>query len=210
MNDGLLPLFPLELVLLPHEMIPLHIFEDRYKEMIGECLRLEAEFGVVQARDNGIVRTGCTAVVTKVTERYEDGRMDILVRGMRRFRIIRLDTERSFVRAEVEYFWDEDRSAVDARLVRDAQAAYVLYMQAVGKQTVQPDLDEPDLSFRLAAISMDLDFRQFLLDLSSERERLTRTAEHLERAARRKKIESAMKKTARSNGHGKHLGSLSE
>jgi Lon protease-like protein len=210
MNDGLLPLFPLELVLLPQELIPLHIFEDRYKEMIGECLRLEAEFGVVQARDNGIVRTGCTAVVTKVTERYEDGRMDILVWGMRRFRIIRLDTERSFVRAEVEYFWDEDRSAVDARLVREAQAAYALYTQALGKQAEQPDLDEPDLSFRLAAISMDLDFRQYLLDLSSERERLMRTAEHLERGATRKKFETSMKKTARSNGHGKHLRALSE
>jgi Lon protease-like protein len=210
MNDGLLPLFPLELVLLPHETIPLHIFEERYKEMIGECLRLDAEFGVVQARDNGIVRTGCTAVVAKVAERYEDGRMDILIRGRRRFRIRRLDTERAFVRAEVEYLWDEERAPADATLVLQAQAAYLLYAQAAGREAQRPAFDEPDLSFRLAAISTDLDFRQYLLDLSSERERLLRTAEHLERGAARKKIETAMKKSARSNGHGKHLGALSE
>jgi Lon protease-like protein len=210
MNDGLLPLFPLELVLLPHETIPLHVFEERYKEMIGECLRLEAEFGVVQARDNGIVRTGCTAVVAKVTEQYEDGRMDILIRGQRRFRIRRLDTERAFVRAEVEYFWDEERDATDASLVRRALAAYLLYAEATGREAGKPVLDEPDLSFRLSAISTDRDFRQYLLDLSNERERLMRTADHLERGAARKKIETAIKKTARSNGHGKHLGTLSE
>ncbi len=209
MNDGLLPLFPLELVLLPHATIPLHIFEERYKEMIGECLRLETEFGVVLAKKDGILRTGCTAAVTRVLERYEDGRLDILARGQRRFHIESLDTERAFLRGEVEFFIDTDEAPADSELARRALAAYLEYAQAAGSDTEPPALGDHDLSFRLAEISTDPDFRQFLLDLTSESERLLRTAEHLERAAARKRVETAIKRTARGNGHGRHLGPLS-
>src|SRR5579862_9021171 len=104
MQQGLLPLFPLQVVLLPGAELPLHIFEDRYKEMIGEVLRDHVEFGVVLANDKGIVNTGCTAIVDKVLRTYPDGRMDILTRGRRRFEIMRIDDERPFLRGAVEFF----------------------------------------------------------------------------------------------------------
>jgi len=210
MNDGLLPIFPLEVVLLPHAPLPLHIFEERYKEMIGECLRLETEFGVVQAKNNGILRTGCTAAITEVLERHEDGRLDILTRGQRRFHIALIDTGREFLRAEVEFFADTDEPRPEPALARRALAAYLEFARAAESTPDPPSLEEPDLSFRLAQISSDLDFRQFLLDVTSERERLLRTAEYLERAAARKRIESAMRRTARTNGRGRHLGSLTD
>src|SRR5438477_12634869 len=108
MQDGLLPLFPLQVVLLPGSQLPLHIFEDRYKEMIGEVLRDKLEFGVVLASEKGIVNTGCTATVDRVLREYPDGRLDILTRGRRRFEILLLNDERSFLRGAVEFFDDDE------------------------------------------------------------------------------------------------------
>ena len=110
MESLLLPLFPLELVLFPGQTLALHIFEDRYKEMIGECLDNQTEFGIVLAgeKDNSIANQGCTAVVTSVTRRYDDGRMDIEVGGRRRFEVLFLDQERSFLRAAAQFFDDEE------------------------------------------------------------------------------------------------------
>ena len=107
MQDGLLPLFPLQVVLLPGSQLPLHIFEDRYKEMIGEVLRDKLEFGVVLASEKGIVNTGCTATVDRVLKEYPDGRLDILTRGRRRFEVLLLNDERSFLRGAVEFFDDD-------------------------------------------------------------------------------------------------------
>lgn len=210
MNEGLLPLFPLELVLLPHATVPLHIFEERYKEMIGECLRFEAEFGIVLAKDKGILRTGCTGAVTEVVERYEDGRMDILVEGRRRFHIVSVNTSREYLRAEVEFFDDSGEPEDDPALARRALAAFLEFGRVAGASQTPPEPGAPDLSFRLAQISPDLDFRQFLLDMTSEHERLSRTASHLEQITARRRVENAMRRTARGNGHGRHLGNLTE
>src|ERR1700735_5339812 len=106
--QGWLPLFPLQVVLLPEAELPLHIFEDRYKEMIGEVLRDKIEFGVVLANEKGIVNTGCTATVDRVVRQYPDGRMDIVTLGRRRFEITRLNDERPFLRGAVEFFDDEE------------------------------------------------------------------------------------------------------
>jgi Lon protease-like protein len=208
MSEGLLPIFPLELVLLPHAELPLHIFEERYKEMIGECLRLETEFGVVQAKGKGILRTGCTAIITKVVERYDDGRLDILTVGRRRFHILEVNTSREYLRAEVEFFGDTDSGPGEPSTARRALAAFLEYNRAAGSEAEPPSLQDPDLSFRLAQASPDLDFRQFILDLTSEQERLARTAQHLEQMTLRKRVENAMRGRARSNGHGRHLGPL--
>src|ERR1700693_6448364 len=111
--QGWLPLFPLQVVLLPDAEPPLHIFEDRYKEMIAEVLRDKIEFGVVLANEQGIVGTGCTAVIERVLREYPDGRLDILTVGRRRFEIVSLNEERSFLRGSVEYFDDEDPGKPD-------------------------------------------------------------------------------------------------
>src|ERR1700726_1603725 len=107
MQDELLPLFPLQVVLFPRTSLPLHIFEERYKQMIGEVLRGKAEFGVVLAGEKGIVNTGCTASVEKVVKTYPDGRMDLITIGRRRFEIILLNDEKSYLRGAVEFFDDE-------------------------------------------------------------------------------------------------------
>ena len=104
-------MFPLQVVLLPDAELPLHIFEDRYKEMIAEVRRDKIEFGVVLANEKGIVNTGCTAVIERVLHEYPDGRLDILTVGRRRFEIERINDERAFLRGEVDYFDDEDETA---------------------------------------------------------------------------------------------------
>src|SRR5918997_2836461 len=97
-----LGLFPLGIVLLPTEQIPLHIFEDRYQELIGECLAEEREFGLVYADDAGLREIGTRAAVTEVLDRFDDGRMNIVVEGRDRFRLVELTEGRSFATGVVE------------------------------------------------------------------------------------------------------------
>src|ERR1700746_1688606 len=105
--DSLLALFPLEVVLLPGTPLPLHIFEPRYKEMIGECLDQNRPFGVVRAKEGSIAEIGCTADIITVTKKYDDGRMDIVTQGRERFEVMHVSHERSFLQAEVAYLQDE-------------------------------------------------------------------------------------------------------
>src|SRR5579863_4465739 len=119
-----LPLFPLQVVLLPEAELPLHIFEERYKEMIQEAIRGQLEFGVVLANEKGIVNTGCTASIHKVLREYPDGRLDILAVGRRRFEILRLNDERSFLRGAVEFFDDEEAPPPPPETRQQAIAAY--------------------------------------------------------------------------------------
>jgi Lon protease-like protein len=208
MAGRLLPLFPLEVALLPHARLPLHIFEERYKAMIGECLEQESEFGVVLRRGEGILRAGCTATIEKVLDRYEDGRMDILTIGRRRFEIEEIDHERDYLRGEVRFYQDSEFEEPSAETVRKAMLAHAALAGPAGEET--PDVNAPDLSFRLAAISDDHDFRQMLLASLSEAERMEKVAEHLAWLVFRKQTQQAMKKVARSNGHGRHVAEFGE
>src|SRR6266849_1557487 len=110
MVSQLLSLFPLDIVLFPGAPLPLHIFEERYKEMIGECLEKKASFGVVRAKENALAEIGCTAEIDQVLKKYDDGRMDILSEGVRRFEIVELNHDRSFVQANVLFFEDSPAS----------------------------------------------------------------------------------------------------
>src|SRR5262249_43408818 len=159
MQQGLLPLFPLQVVLLPGGLLPLHIFEDRYKEMIGEVIQNQIEFGVVLANEKGIVNTGCTATVDRILRRYDDGRMDILVRGRRRFEILLLNEERPFLRGAVDYFDDEQQEAAPQELLRQAVESFN-QIQALSSSDPLNDADatNPQLSFRLAQSVPDLSF----------------------------------------------------
>src|ERR1041385_7362896 len=116
MEQQLLPLFPLNVVVFPRTPLPLHIFEERYKEMVGNALRDESEFGIVLAKDDGIVNAGCTVAVEKVLEMYPDGRMDIVTRGSRRFEIVALNEEKEFLQGEVSFFDDDDFSPTPSEL----------------------------------------------------------------------------------------------
>lgn len=209
MPEGLLPLFPLDAVLLPHAPLPLHIFEERYREMIGECLANDSEFGVVQSRGNGIHRIGCTAIVDRVLKRYDDGRMDIITFGQRRFEIVEVNDERTFLRARVQYVEDNSFDTASLELRREVVAAYLELVRLAGDEAEEIDIEEPELSFRLARISDDLDYRQTILSTFSESERMRTSAEHFKDLLVRRRTREAMQRVVRQNGHGSHLGDLS-
>jgi Lon protease-like protein len=202
MQPGLLPLFPLQVVLLPGAELPLHIFEDRYKEMIGEAIRDRIEFGVILANEKGIVNTGCTALIDKVLREYPDGRMDILARGRRRFEIVMINDERSFLRGTVEFFDDEEESLATPEIRQRAIDGY----KEMSSEAI--DLEQPQLSFRLAQPVSDLGFRQALLVTRSEAERLRRLADFFPvHNLRRKRIQH-VKDVAPRNGHGRGAGGV--
>jgi Lon protease-like protein len=191
MEEILFPLLPLELVLLPEEPLPLHIFEERYKEMIGECLKAKAagssqqEFGVVLAKGNEMRTVGCSARIINLTRKYEDGRMDILTVGKRRFEVLLTNEEKGYLRGAVEFFEDED--GADTPDDSEAQRAIDLFRDAMRRLRKASDMPihipRPYryLSFRLAApLPLDLDFKQELLTLRNEPERLEQVVHALE------------------------------
>jgi Lon protease-like protein len=205
MATVLLPIFPLSLVLLPGTPLPLHIFEERYKEMMADVIPQESEFGIVLAKEEGIVNVGCTAMVQKVLQRYPDGRLDLLAVGLRRFEIESLDENKSYLRANVGFFDDEEERQPSRQLLVKAQAAYQK-LSALEKPgiAIEPDFDGPRLSFQLAQYILDADKRQTLLTLRSEVERL----EYLIRIVpdyvfQREQIALAQR-LAPTNGHAKH------
>ncbi|MYA97821.1 MAG: hypothetical protein F4X91_15590 [Nitrospinae bacterium] len=103
-----LPLFPLQVVLLPGQRLPLHIFEERYKTMIGECIEDDAPFGIVLVGKGGIHKIGCAARITQVLEKFPDGRMNILTQGGQRFEVFRVYDSRPYFEGEVGDFHDEE------------------------------------------------------------------------------------------------------
>jgi Lon protease-like protein len=205
--QGWLPLFPLQVVLLPDAELPLHIFEDRYKEMIAEVLRDKIEFGVVLANERGIVNTGCTATIERVLREYPDGRLDILAVGRRRFEIERVNQERAFLRGEVDYFDDDvDKDAETAPEDEFRARAIAGYneLRALSGESPLPvwEARDPQLSFRLARPIQDLAFRQALLSARSEAERLRQLAEFLPAFLIRQRRIERVKQVAPRNGHG--------
>jgi Lon protease-like protein len=205
MPESLLPLFPLSVVLLPTTALPLHIFEDRYKEMMGVVIPERGEFGVVLARDGGVVNIGCTATVEEVVRRYPDGRLDLIATGRRRFQIVSLDEEKSYLRAQVEFFNDEDVSiappALQQRAISEFERLRALEQEA---ESAAPRIGEPQLSFQLAQAINDLDHRQALLAMRSEKERLLYLIQSLPAYITKRERIALAKRVGPRNGHAKH------
>ena len=198
---ALLPLFPLELVLLPGTPLPLHIFEPRYKEMIHECIVAEAPFGVVRAFEEGIAEVGCTAEIITVTKEYPDGRMDLICEGRKRFEVIELNRDRSFLQAEVLIVPDDPETAVQEERVKAVQ----LHLEILSMAGAVQDLsaaDQNQLSFYLAgSLPLDLDFKQKLLAMRSEAQRIQAVAAYLETILPQLKRAARARQTAGGNGH---------
>jgi Lon protease-like protein len=169
----LLPLFPLDLVLFPASPLPLHIFEPRYREMISECLERKKLFGVVRAKEEGIAETGCTAEIISVLKKYDDGRMDIVTQGRERFEVVQISQERAFLQAEVIYLPDEAGGATSQEQAQ-ALALHAEVMRLAGSRPADSaEIQEQQLSFHLAgSLPLDLDFKQTLLEMRSETERV--------------------------------------
>lgn len=175
-------LFPLPLVLLPTERLPLHIFEERYRELIGECLDSGGEFGLVYADDDGVRDVGTRARVTEVLARLADGRMDVLVEGGDRFRLLELTTSRSFHTGVVAPFEDEgDPAGSDA--VERALRLFDRLRELTGSEVDVPEADVAQLSYVLAArVEFSPSDKLELLRDVSERSRLDRLCDLLEKA----------------------------
>jgi Lon protease-like protein len=178
-----LGLFPLGIVLLPTEQVPLHIFEERYKELIAECLADEEEFGLVFADADGIRELGTRAAVVEILARLEDGRMNVLVEGRERFRLLELTRGRSFQTGEVEPFVDEDDPAETGSVER-ALELFDRLRELTGSDVELPSADSVQLSYELAArVELASEAKQQLLQEVSERVRLERVGELLVEAA---------------------------
>ena len=195
----LLPLFPLEIVVFPGAPLPLHIFEPRYKEMIGECLSHNRPFGMVRAKENALSAIGCSARILTVIKKYEDGRLDIAAEGAQRFEIIQVNQERSFLQAEVAFF--DDEPSIVSKTAADTVIELHEQLFAMMGQTVEVERDAAYLSFRLAQdLPVDLDFKQTLLEMKSETERVDILTEYYR--ATIPKIENSLRVRQRANGNG--------
>lgn len=178
--SSLVPLFPLELVLLPGVTLPLHIFEPRYKEMIAECLEQQKPFGVVRASPEGVADIGCTAEIMSVTKKYDDGRMDIMARGLERFEVIQVNEDREFLQAEIALVEDGPEKP-PTEMVTQAVRLHAEIVKLAGTEPSGPDDHASNLSFLLAgSLPLDLDFKQNLLSTLSEAKRLEAVVGYLE------------------------------
>jgi Lon protease-like protein len=200
--DALIPLFPLNVVLFPGTPLPLHIFEPRYKEMIGECLTQDRTFGIVRAVEQNLSEIGCTAEIVTVVKEYEDGRLDIVTEGRQRFEVVHVNQERVFLRAEVVMIDDTPGTTPNEE---DTARAVQLHSELLALAGAAQDLSAAEpamLSFYLAgSLPLDLDFKQKLLSLRSEPERISLLISYLETVIPNLHRAARARTKAGGNGH---------
>jgi len=196
-------LFPLGLVLLPTEQVPLHIFEPRYRELITECLDEGEPFGLVFADDDGLRSVGTLASVVEVTDRFDDGRLNVVVEGGDRFRLVELTDGRTFHTGTIEPLGDLDDPPNPSEIER-ALAVFVRLVELTGAEVESPDVRAGSPSFAIAArFELAADLKLELLEQTSERLRLARLCEILETAAASVERQRAIAELAQTNGHAK-------
>ncbi|HEX8714638.1 MAG TPA: LON peptidase substrate-binding domain-containing protein [Solirubrobacteraceae bacterium] len=202
------PLFPLGIVALPSERVPLHIFEDRYKRMIERCLAAEPgsperEFGIVWLSDDELKDVGCACEIERVLERMDDGRLNILARGTRPFRLLERQDELPYPAGVVEFLVD-DEQASDEPGDDDAESARELYRelveQATDRELTDDELGLMDAYEMAATVEFGADAKQELLELRSERARLRLLATLLRTAIERIALIDRAQTRAQSNG----------
>jgi len=194
------PLFPLGLVLLPGEKVPLHIFEDRYKQMIGECLEEEREFGIIWLADDALKDVGCAARITRVLERFDDGRMNIVVEGTTPFRLERRIGDLAYPAGDVELL-DDEPGTDDAALER-ARKSYADLVEEVTDARPEPDaLAELDAYGMAATLEIAASAKQALLELRAEPARLEQLEALFDEALKRIRTATRVAEQASGNGH---------
>jgi Lon protease-like protein len=194
------PLFPLGLVALPAELIPLHIFEERYKTMVGRCLEEESEFGIVWMADDGLRTIGCACEIAEVLERLPDGRINLIARGTRPFRIEARQEELPYPAGTVEFLDDRDEDP-DPEAARLAHEAYADLVRQATDRTPDPEEIAEMTAYQMAAtVEFGLDAKQGLLDLRSESARLRLVTRLFRAAIKRLDFIERAQARARSNG----------
>jgi Lon protease-like protein len=203
MSDRLLkgfPLFPLGIVALPTESVPLHIFEERYRTMIERCLSEEREFGIVWLSEDELKPIGCACAIDKVLERMDDGRMNILARGTRPFRLLERQEDFPYPAGVVEFLPENDRD-VDPDVAHTTRELYAeLVEQATDKTLSAEELDELDAYRMAATVEFGVDAKQELLELRSENARLQLLTMLFRAAIKRMELVERAQTRARSNG----------
>jgi Lon protease-like protein len=203
MSDREIGLFPLGAVLVPGELMPLHIFEDRYKRLIGDCEQHGQEFALLYADDNGARELGCTAELVEVTERFEDGRLNIVVRGGEVVRVVELTRGRSYITGRVEAVPDDEEAG------EEASAAVDLYRKVAEVTGNEPDAaistDDAVVSYAIAArVEFPATEKLRILEQRTERGRLMVIIELLTRALENLAIAAEVKERAQTNGKVSH------
>jgi len=194
------PLFPLGLVALPHELVPLHIFEERYRIMFAELLAGEAEFGIVWSTDEGSKLVGCACEIEQVLEELEDGRLNVLTRGTRPFRIVERQADMPYPVATIEFLEDKDEE-VDEAAAEAARAAYAeLVVEATDSEPDPVELTAKSAYEMAATVDFGLDAKQGLLDLRSENARMRLVTRLFRAALKRLEFIERAQERARSNG----------
>lgn len=201
-----IPLFPLGIVLLPGLPLPLHIFEDRYKEMIAACIEHNIEFGVVYYDGSKLRSNGCAARVDEVVKRYDDGRMDIMSVGTKRFRITGVDSSLSYLQADCEFYNDSDSGTDDAESERLDALEALKRFAGFSDRTIDTDtlatLDATSLSFLIAGTdAFEAHEKQRLLEIDSTRERLQKCIRALNQTLDRLRLNEEIKLIIGQNGH---------
>ena len=198
---SLLPLFPLDLVLLPGCPLPLHIFEPRYKEMIAECRAQDSSFGVVRVLEKSFADVGCIAEIVSVVKEYDDGRLDIVTEGRKRFEVLRVNQDRSFLRAETILIEDEAGAPAADESARAVQL-HAEILELAGAVQDLSAADQATISFYLAgSLPLDLDFKQKLLELRSESQRISALTNYLETVLPNVRSAARARQKAGGNGH---------
>ncbi len=194
------PLFPLELVALPAELLPLHIFEERYKAMVEHCLEEESEFGIVWMSDDGLRPVGCACEIAEVLERLDDGRINLVARGTRAFRIESRQDDLPYPAATVEFLEDRPEDP-DEEVADTARRAYAeLVEEATTRELSDEELEEMSAYDMAATVEFGLDAKQGLLDLRSENARMRLVTRLMRAALRRLAYVEKAQVRARSNG----------
>ena len=200
-----LPLFPLDVVLFPEMVLPLHIFEERYKEMIAECLQDNSPFGVLYAHDDRVATIGCTAEISQVIKQYPDGRLDLVAVGRKRFQVSFFDSEKAYLRASIELLPDSVGGPEPSEnLVRQALDLYAQASRLMGEddpEEFSPESSLQGLAFKLASsLHLQNEVRQRILEARSGGQRLEELAEHLSALIPRLSERQESVKRAGSNG----------
>lgn len=194
------PLFPLGLVVLPSEVVPLHIFEERYKTMVNECLAREQEFGIVWLADDGLREVGCACRIDRVLERTDDGRMNLLTRGTRPFRVLERRGHLAYPAGLVEFLSDREEE-LDPALLAAARTAYAeAVKRATDRDPETEELAEMGAYEMAATVDFGLDAKQGLLDLRSENARLRLVTRLFRAAIKRLDFVDRAQARAKSNG----------
>ena len=197
-----MPLFPLGLVLYPGEQTPLHIFEPRYKEMVGRCMEQDEPFGIVLFEEDEMADVGCTARIVRIVEQYEDGRMDIVVQGEQRFRILDLYENESYLTVDGETI-DEPEETPQRNLQQRLITQHMRLLELAGR-TVRPSLyqDVDTLSYVIAPnAGLSSEQKQDVLEILTENKRVAYLVDHLEALIPRVRKMEDLRRRIQSNGH---------